>query len=64
MAVSDNGGFIGSDALDELKPVGSSQKESRSEEHHRPLVGKFGIGRLTTDTLAEQVSKKERGPAA
>lgn len=56
MAVFDNGGLIGSDGLDELRPVASSPKESRSEEHGRRLIGKFGIGRLTTDLLAEQVS--------
>lgn len=59
MAVFDNGGSIGSDALDELRRVTSTQKESRSEEYDRPLIGKFGIGRSTTDILAEQVWEKE-----
>ena len=56
MAVFDNGSSMDLVGLRELWHIAFSPKEGRTTEHGRPLIGKFGIGKLATYVLAEQLT--------
>ena len=56
MAVFDNGTSMDVDGLTKLWHIAFSPKEGCSTEHGRPLIGKFGIGKLATYVLAEQLT--------
>jgi len=56
MAVFDNGTSMDLAGLRELWHIAFSPKEGRTEEHGRPLIGKFGIGKLATYVLANRLS--------
>ncbi|MDE0258579.1 MAG: ATP-binding protein [Gammaproteobacteria bacterium] len=56
MAVFDNGTSMDLAGLRELWHIAFSPKEGRTQEHGRPLIGKFGIGKLATYVLANQLT--------
>ena len=56
MAVFDNGSSMDLAGLRELWHIAFSPKEGRTTEHGRPLIGKFGIGKLATYVLAERLT--------
>ena len=56
MAVFDNGTSMDEAGLRELWHIAFSPKEGRTTEHGRPLIGKFGIGKLATYVLAGQLT--------
>lgn len=56
MAVFDNGTSMDLAGLRELWHIAFSPKEGRTEEHGRPLIGKFGIGKLATYVLANRLT--------
>lgn len=56
MAVFDNGSSMDLDGLRELWHIAFSPKEGRTTEYGRPLIGKFGIGKLATYVLAERLT--------
>ena len=56
MVVFDNGSSMDLVGLRELWHIAFSPKEGRTTEHGRPLIGKFGIGKLATYVLAEQLT--------
>ena len=56
MAVFDNGNSMDLAGLRELWHIAFSPKEGRTMEHGRPLIGKFGIGKLATYVLAERLT--------
>ena len=56
MAVFDNGTSMDLAGLRELWHIAFSPKEGRTTEHGRPLIGKFGIGKLATYVLAERLT--------
>ena len=56
MAVFDNGNSMDLAGLRELWHIAFSPKEGRTTEHGRPLIGKFGIGKLATYVLAERLT--------
>lgn len=56
MAVFDNGSSMDMNGLRELWHIAFSPKEGREKEHGRPLIGKFGIGKLATYVLAERLT--------
>ena len=56
MAVFDNGSSMDLQGLRDLWHMAFSPKEGRTTEHGRPLIGKFGIGKLATYVLAERLT--------
>ena len=56
MAVFDDGASMDEEGLGELWHIAFSPKEGRKTEHGRPLIGKFGIGKLATYVLAERLT--------
>ncbi|MCY4541281.1 MAG: ATP-binding protein [Rhodobacteraceae bacterium] len=56
MAVFDNGASMDLDGLRKLWQIAISPKEGRTREHGRPLVGKLGIGKLSTFALAKSLT--------
>ena len=56
MAVFDNGTSMDLAGLRDLWHIAFSPKEGRTTEHGRPLIGKFGIGKLATYVLAERLT--------
>ena len=56
MAVFDNGSSMDLAGLRELWHIAFSPKDGRTTEHGRPLIGKFGIGKLATYVLAERLT--------
>ncbi len=56
MAVFDNGSSMDLNGLRELWQIAFSPKEGRTTEHGRPLIGKFGIGKLATYVLAGRLT--------
>ena len=56
MAVFDNGSSMDLAGLRELWHIAFSPKEGRTMEHGRPLIGKFGIGKLATYVLAGRLT--------
>ena len=56
MAVFDNGTSMDQDGLGDLWRIAFSPKEGRDTEHGRPLIGKFGIGKLATYVLAARLT--------
>ena len=56
MAVFDNGISMDLAGLRELWHIAFSPKEGRTTEHGRPLIGKFGIGKLATYVLAGRLT--------
>ena len=56
MAVFDNGSSMDLAGLRELWHIAFSPKEGQTAEHGRPLIGKFGIGKLATYVLAERLT--------
>ena len=56
MAVFDNGMSMDVTGLRDLWHIAFSPKEGRQKEHGRPLIGKFGIGKLATYVLAERLT--------
>jgi hypothetical protein len=56
MAVMDNGVSMDEAGLRQLWHVAFSPKEGKTSEHGRPLIGKFGIGKLATYVLANKLT--------
>ena len=56
MAVFDNGSSMDLAGLRDLWHIAFSPKEGRTTEHGRPLIGKFGIGKLATYVLAGRLT--------
>jgi len=56
MAVFDDGSSMDLAGLRELWHIAFSPKEGQTAEHGRPLIGKFGIGKLATYVLAERLT--------
>ena len=56
MAVFDNGASMDEAGLRELWHIAFSPKQGRRTEHGRPLIGKFGIGKLATYVLAQRLT--------
>ena len=56
LAVFDNGTSMDLAGLRELWHIAFSPKEGRTTEHGRPLIGKFGIGKLATYVLAGRLT--------
>ena len=56
MAVFDNGSSMDLAGLRELWHIAFSPKEGNTTGHGRPLIGKFGIGKLATYVLAERLT--------
>ena len=56
MTVFDNGTSMDVAGLKELWHIAFSPKEGSATEHGRPVIGKFGIGKLATYVLAEQLT--------
>ncbi len=56
MAVFDNGSSMNLAGLRELWHIAFSPKEGTTTEHGRPLIGKFGIGKLATYVLGERLT--------
>ncbi len=56
MAVFDNGVSMDQAGLRELWHIAFSPKQGRGTEYGRPLIGKFGIGKLATYVLAERLT--------
>lgn len=56
MAVFDDGTSMDLAGLRNLWHIAFSPKEGRTEEHGRPLIGKFGIGKLATYVLANRLT--------
>ena len=56
MAVFDNGISMDLAGLRELWHIAFSPKEGSTTGHGRPLIGKFGIGKLATYVLAERLT--------
>ena len=56
LAVFDNGTSMDLDGLRDLWHIAFSPKEGRTTEHGRPVIGKFGIGKLATYVLAERLT--------
>ena len=56
MAVFDNGTSMDEAGLRELWHIAFSPKEGQTTAHGRPLIGKFGIGKLATYVLADKLT--------
>ena len=56
LAVFDNGTSMDLAGLSDLWHIAFSPKEGQTTEHGRPVIGKFGIGKLATYVLAEQLT--------
>ena len=56
MAVIDNGTSMDADGLRDLWHIAFSPKRDRPIEHGRPVIGKFGIGKLATYVLARKLT--------
>ena len=56
MAVLDNGASMDEAGLRELWHIAFSPKEGLKAEYGRPLIGKFGIGKLATYVLAHRLT--------
>ena len=56
LAVFDNGTSMDLDGLSDLWHIAFSPKEGQTTEHGRPVIGKFGIGKLATYVLAERLT--------
>lgn len=56
MAVFDNGVSMDEAGLRQLWHVAFSPKEGKVTEHGRPVIGKFGIGKLATYVLANKLT--------
>ena len=56
MAVFDNGTSMDEEGLRALWRIAFSPKEGTTSEHGRPLIGKFGIGKLATYVLAQRLT--------
>ncbi len=56
LAVFDNGVSMDEAGLRQLWHIAFSPKQDRSSEYGRPLIGKFGIGKLATYVLAGQLT--------
>ena len=56
MAVFDNGTSMDEQGLRALWHIAFSPKEGHSVEHGRPVIGKFGIGKLATYLLAQRLT--------
>ena len=56
MAVFDNGSSMDLAGLRDLWHIAFSPKEGQTRQHGRPLIGKFGIGKLATYVLAERLT--------
>ena len=56
LAVFDNGTSMDLAGLRDLWHIAFSPKEGHTTEHGRPVIGKFGIGKLATYVLAERLT--------
>ena len=56
MAVLDNGASMDEEGLKQLWHIAFSPKRGKGTEHGRPLIGKFGIGKLATYVLANKLT--------
>ena len=56
LAVFDNGASMDLDGLSDLWHIAFSPKEGHATKHGRPVIGKFGIGKLATYVLAERLT--------
>ena len=56
LAVFDNGNSMDEDGLRELWHIAFSPKQGLNTQHGRPVIGKFGIGKLATYVLAERLT--------
>jgi HSP90 family molecular chaperone len=56
MAVLDNGVSMDEDGLRQLWHIAFSPKRGKTTEHGRPIIGKFGIGKLATYVLANKLT--------
>ena len=68
IAIADNGSGMDADGLQELWRIGSSNKRAlTSTPKDRIQIGKFGIGKLSTYVLADEISyvcKRRKGGSA
>ena len=56
MAILDNGSSMDEEGLRQLWHIAFSPKRGKATEHGRPLIGKFGIGKLATYVLANKLT--------
>ena len=56
MAVLDNGTSMDEEGLRQLWHIAFSPKRGKATEHGRPIIGKFGIGKLATYVLANKLT--------
>ena len=56
MAVLDNGASMDEEGLRQLWHIAFSPKRGKTSEYGRPLIGKFGIGKLATYVLANKLT--------
>jgi hypothetical protein len=56
MAVLDNGTSMDEEGLRQLWHIAFSPKRGKAVEHGRPIIGKFGIGKLATYVLANKLT--------
>jgi hypothetical protein len=56
MAVLDNGTSMDEEGLRQLWHIAFSPKRGKTIEHGRPIIGKFGIGKLATYVLANKLT--------
>ncbi len=56
MAVLDNGVSMDEEGLRQLWHIAFSPKRGKAMDHGRPIIGKFGIGKLATYVLANKLT--------
>lgn len=56
LVVFDNGHSMDSEGIKNLWRIAHSDKEVRDKINNRPLIGKFGVGKLATYTLAQKLT--------
>lgn len=56
MAILDNGASMDEEGLRQLWHIAFSPKSGKAMEHGRPIIGKFGIGKLATYVLANKLT--------
>jgi hypothetical protein len=56
LCVLDNGASMDAEGLRQLWHIAFSPKQGKSEQYGRPLIGKFGIGKLATYVLADKLT--------
>jgi hypothetical protein len=56
MAVLDNGASMDEEGLRQLWHIAFSPKSGKTTEYGRPIIGKFGIGKLATYVLANKLT--------